>query len=625
MASAPYEPRITPQAGTPLPLATPQDFGAGVADTAGAVAQSAEQGELRAYEIQRQLTADSELSRGSAALAQYTANVGTATAALRQMYTPDHVAQVTQVVHDQGQGLFDDVTQDKVRLQLQRQLQDVQDNTIGQAQIYSLGEEAKITAANAARTRDTLTNSVATAADPFPAAKQANDQYIDYLNGLTNISDFTRDTMMREAGSAFALASIKATAPDDPKRANEALHSGLLSPLLTASDMEEGIRAVKSGTQYQIEKARQDRIEANRVAKQQQDDATSALAAIQEKLEHGDVPPLAQINQTLEDARNAGVKADVQAKYQYLPETAARAQRYAGMPTTQLQMEALQLQTKRDAGQLDPSDTRALDQIDKTVQARVTDDGKRIKAIWDTGPGGQEAVLDMLHKLPLNERLAMASTVDPKIAMTASLPAETWQTLHDGAGVRKDRPHAFMPDNLEGKPGDEKDVEPYFEQYIGRAQRDHLGENYRETLDLALNYYVGSKARMGGSGTWDPNAFNKAVRVAYGGTKRADGSFQGGIDNVHGNMTELPDGWNADEFDRAYSRQDFAGTGAIYSNKKPVDNADILNNFHLVVDRTNDDHSVTYSLQDAIGKPLMRDDAHGGGRWRLVVKRSPTG
>jgi hypothetical protein len=219
----------------------------------------------------------------------------------------------------------------------------------------------------------------------------------------------------------------------------------------------------------------------------------------------------------------------------------------------------------------------------------------------------------------------MASTVDPKIAMTASLPAETWQTLHDGAGVRKDRPHAFMPDKVSGQPGDEKDVEPYFEQYIGRAQREQLGENYRETLDLALNYYVGSKARMGGSGTWDANAFNKAVRVVYGGTKRADGTFQGGIDNVQGHMTQLPDGWNADEFDRAYSRQNFAGTGAVYSNNKPVDNADILNNFHLVVDKVKDDHSVIYSLQDAIGKPLMRDRAHGGGRWTWPVARSPTG
>jgi hypothetical protein len=130
---------------------------------------------------------------------------------------------------------------------------------------------------------------------------------------------------------------------------------------------------------------------------------------------------------------------------------------------------------------------------------------------------------------------------------------------------------------------------------------------------------------MGGSGTWDVNAFNKAIRVVYGGTKRADGTYQGGIDNVHGNMTELPDHWNAAEFDRAFSRQDFAKMGAVYSNNKPVDNADILHNYQLVVDRTNDDQSMIYSLQDARGKPLMRDRAHGGGRWTWPVARSPTG
>jgi hypothetical protein len=122
---------------------------------------------------------------------------------------------------------------------------------------------------------------------------------------------------------------------------------------------------------------------------------------------------------------------------------------------------------------------------------------------------------------------------EDKLTVVAELPAPFQQTALEGARRRTaDDGLPFLP---------QTDKQKFNEPAVRQAFRDVLGTSIYSQLggaenlyQAALDFYVGSQARAGQQGGWRQGQFAKAVKVMFGATTRADGSWQGGLGTVRG-------------------------------------------------------------------------------------------
>jgi len=225
-----------------------------------------------------------------------------------------------------------------------------------------------------------------------------------------------------------------------------------------------------------------------------------------------------------------------------------------------------------------------------------------------------------LAAMPGAERVRVADKMGQgKLALVAGLPMQVQQTALIGARTRSARPDAFMPVGPKGGAGDERQVRAAFERVVSPALANALGGRYRDVMEAALDYYVGTRAQTGGMEGWSGQVFGNAVNTIYGATLRPGGVWQGGIGTVRGRKVELPPQWTAQEFEQRFSKVDFAARGAVYRDGRPAEREDILTNYQLVVDGQ-DEGRLFYRLQDARGRPLMN---RNGGIFRLPVNNDP--
>ncbi len=461
------------------------------------------------------------------------------------------------------------------------------------------------------------------ALDTAAGAVFANPNGADFDQRIADF-DAAIETMPLDAATKAALRQR------DGEKLAPALLDGLLAQgkfdavdALLQSGRFDGYIGGADGRAAYGQRTGAGRAMADRAAEAAAADARAAalegLKQVDARIDAGKPPTQAEINTRLAAAKAAGVPDSDLIRYADAGAKAVRGQIAQGQTTGALEASRAALQAKVNGGAASDDERAQLGAIDTELKLRDDKDGDDLGTLWKAGEQGQFATMQRLAAMPPERRFRVADKLGENVAVLAGLDARTQAIALQGKRVRQDRPDAFMPLTDKGAPNRTAPRDT-FNRLLGPALMNDLGGRYSDMLDTAMDIFAGSQANAGSAGGWDERAFAKAARIAFGGTKRANGKYQGGIDRVRGRMTELPDGWTADEFDQRFSRTDFAARGVTYSNGAKASNADVVANFRPVVHAIDDDGTVYYRLENARGVPLKK----AGRDWLLPVGRSPS-
>lgn len=267
---------------------------------------------------------------------------------------------------------------------------------------------------------------------------------------------------------------------------------------------------------------------------------------------------------------------------------------------------AMALQGKVAAGTASETEQLAARHLSSVANARAKAAGARRKDMAAQGVQGQMAVLADLDQMPPEQRFAAANAAKDGLGFVAQLRPEARQFALDGREIRKARPKDF---------GVDADVRGAFTQSVGDFA-GMLGGSYDDIMKLAWDLYAGGLSSEGNSG-WDAARFRQSVHVAFGASRRPDGTAQGGLADFNGRVI-LPAFQTPDEFERSVRGLTFGP--AIYSDGAKAVKADVLDHYRPEYYRDNADGLPVYRMIDDSGRPLLKA---GGGIYDFVVPRAP--
>lgn len=608
------------QVSAPAPVApvqvSPEAFGAGIGRALTEIGDQAHQNELRAYEIDKQLTAQREHTQWAVQFADGTAQVAGQIADMEAKPANGGVGHVAAVQEQLGKldPLMDGITDPQTRQAAQVQLAQWKAQQVARAHEFQTVQGLKDAHANFVDTIGSLQNRLSNSDGGENSFADAAKQ-VGWLIGGMPVGDAERGQLLREATGQLLIGRASALADRDPAALGKLIDSGGWDAALTPQQMASVRQLQTVGAQRAAAEQHQQEAAADAAQREAQRQVMDRYAAMKLMIDGHETIAAKDLAQLAADAKSAGVGLEDQTKIGLLSEEAGARSAMAGVSTRQLEDQYRGLSEKRDAGQLrDGADLRQIDRLGSELESRAKREGDSIGQLWHQGADGQAEALSQLAAMPIEQRARVAAQMgEDKLAVVAELPAPFQKTALEGARRRvADKGLAFLP-QTKTRTGnivlDEEGLRQAFRDTLGLSIYNQLGgaENLREA---AVDYYVGSQARMGQQGGWRTDAFAKAVKVMFGATTRADGSWQGGLGTVRGRRVELPPRWNESEFDQRLSRYDFAGSGARYANGQPAQKADVLANYQLLLDHAAPDGTHFYKLVDHAGRPLIRSGGH---------------
>ena len=342
-----------------------------------------------------------------------------------------------------------------------------------------------------------------------------------------------------------------------------------------------------------------------RAASEARTAATDRLESIKVDIENGTDVAQSTVIDAYNAAKAAGVKDADLKRFDYLQEGAAHAQAMRAMTTPQLQADVAAMRDKLNRGQATAADQRRLGRAEKALDQRDAKDGESLSSLWKQGAQGQAMALAQLGQMPLEQRERVTAKMgQDHLAIVAGLRPETQRLALTGQQIRADREKDYLPPDRPSGNGKDQ-VRAAFDEIIGPAAKNGLAGQYRAMMDAAMDIYVGAQASRGATGGWERDGFEKAVKIAFGATRRPDGTWQGGLGTVRGRKVELPNRWNEAEFDGRVSRFDFAGAGAVYGTQAAVSNADVAANYQPVFDHQDADGTAYYRFEDRRGAAIL--------------------
>lgn len=248
-----YQRKIAPEAAAPLPLASPETFGAGVAGALGDAAEMAHRGDLRAYQIQRQLTAASETTDVAHHMALNRQNIDQIIDTLRNnpgdpSYS-DHLERTQKAFQAGREHILDGVTEDSVRRETSRQLDDEETRLLAGEQSFVTAQRAAKTAIDTRRVLDAGANRIQANpgnAQVFAQEMEAGRNLIANLSG--HADQKTIDTLTDEFNQGHTVAYSEAMIETNPQGWLKQADAGYFDKLVTAPQMAQ----LRSGAQVEI-------------------------------------------------------------------------------------------------------------------------------------------------------------------------------------------------------------------------------------------------------------------------------------------------------------------------------------------------------------------------------------
>ena len=455
--------------------------------------------------------------------------------------------------------------------------------------------------ASASATDDLVTTSNNNAANAPDRTAEFADTVSSAIMGNSTIPAALRPAAAKAAAgqvwtsglsAAIRKGGYEAVAKElDAGTYNEMLPDEAISALRRQIDAERGAAGVA----------------ARAAEAEQQKAAREAIAQVAGKIKHGDPVSIGTINSVLANAKAAKLPDSELQDAGYLAENMVHVQNAKALDTGTLETRIGALEARRSAGgqsQLKPEEGRMLDAFKDELNARDVKDGESISGLWRQGPAGQAEALGRLGQMPLEQRERVTAKMGQEpLAITAALRPAVQQQALAGMQVRAARGKDYLPPAMPHEQPMDK-VRKEFDAIVGGPVKNGLAGQYGAMIETAMNIYVGAQSMHGATGGWERDGFEKAVKIAFGASRRADGTWQGGLGTVRGRKVELPDRWNEAEFDTRVSRFDFGGSGAVYGNGNPASNADVTAHYQPVFNHQDPDGTTFYRFEDARGTAL---------------------
>ncbi|KAL5684550.1 hypothetical protein EMGR_006137, partial [Emarellia grisea] len=224
-----YQPQIVPGNTAGIPLAQPQDFGAGVGQGIGQLGGALEQGK----KIDRQLRADEQATTAASNLARVRLALDEQRNAARANAAPlaaGHAQAMADSFDAATQDITADITDTRVRRSIEAQIQEQRASFVGNEDAWQAATAAKESVGNIRETGNRWSAFVRTSADPdaYVTATKAIDGLVDSQQGIGEY----REPVRRELHAQLAIAAVQRLQDTNPRAAAASLDSGHYNDVL---------------------------------------------------------------------------------------------------------------------------------------------------------------------------------------------------------------------------------------------------------------------------------------------------------------------------------------------------------------------------------------------------------
>jgi len=585
-----YQPQVAPGNTAGIPLAQPQDFGAGVGQGIGQLGGALEQGK----KIDRQLRADEQATTAASNLARVRLALDEQRNTARANAAPlaaGHAQAMADSFDAATQDITAGITDTRVRRSIEAQIQEQRASFVGNEDAWQAATAAKESVGNIRETGNRWSAFVRTSADPdaYVTATKAIDGLIDSQQGIGEY----REPVRRELHAQLAMAAGQRLQDTNPKALVVALDSGHFNDVLDGQQIDR----LRDGAQVEIR--RNDAILQHQIALQKA--ATNeAIATAKAQQAAGIVVPDAVLDQLAQAARangdtsNAtelsalrirnGVNRETQGwvPQQYDADMARlRALGPKASPDDQVRLHALETiapgrkqQFEHDPGQwaaingtppppldfADPATWAARRQWQKTVSKAAGQpvpflqpaEVNQQKAIFASGDKGRLQVIDTIAPLGGRDALQAMRQIAPDDAVAqrlVGLPMIYRASAASGAAARQaDR---SLIDDMKPDGSGRLALEKYNTD-VAPALARFAPQDANAAREIGGNLYA-DWARAHGVHTFNPSQYGTFLQVAVGGVPDGQGVFHGGIGYWNNVPVKLPAEQSQAQFEKVLS------------------------------------------------------------------------
>ena len=585
-----YQPQVAPGNTAGIPLAQPQDFGAGVGQGIGQLGGALEQGK----KIDRQLRADEQATTAASNLARVRLALDEQRNAARANAAPlaaGHAQAMADSFDAATQDITAGITDTRVRRSIEAQIQEQRASFVGNEDAWQAATAAKESVGNIRETGNRWSAFVRTSADPdaYVTATKAIDGLIDSQQGIGEY----REPVRRELHAQLAMAAGQRLQDTNPKALVVALDSGHFNDVLDGQQIDR----LRDGAQVEIR--RNDAILQHQIALQKA--ATNeAIATAKAQQAAGIVVPDAVLDQLAQAARangdtsNAtelsalrirnGVNRETQGwvPQQYDADMARlRALGPKAAPDDQVRLHALETiapgrkqQFEHDPGQWSacngspppplffsvPAIWAARRQWQKTVSKAAGQpvpflqpaEVNQQKAIFASGDKGRLQVIDTIAPLGGRDALQAMRQIAPDDAVAqrlVGLPMIYRASAASGAAARQaDR---SLIDDMKPDGSGRLALQKYNTD-VAPALARFAPQDANAAREIGGNLYA-DWARAHGVHTFNPSQYGTFLQVAVGGVPDGQGVFHGGIGYWNNVPVKLPAEQSQAQFEKVLS------------------------------------------------------------------------
>jgi hypothetical protein len=590
-----YERRVGPGGPAPLVLRSAESFGAGVGRAIEEVGDTAHQLQLRSYRLDRQENADSEAADFARRSAEERLAIDEEIRQSRnrpEAGAAGHADAVEKALAARKTKLLDGITEDSVRRNAEAQWTDYSVRIVSGERAYEAGKTVERLIDNNEKSVMATENLIARGTGDEETYREEMALQFAGVDAMENVAGDIKEKRKDEIAQRLSLAHLEAKAVNDPIGLQAEIAAGRWDNVLDKKQIDYVERAAATEIKAQAVEIAQAASEARTAWKNERE-------LVEARIERGEAISPKELQQLQVTGRTIGIpEADLVRLGTEVEDNAVlRAFNAANDPDGQRSAATVAgIDDRIRSGTAKPEDYRLRDKLAGFADARATDIGKQLKEMAGQGVPGQIAALDAVDKLPPQSRFRAAGELGDNLGYVALIKPHVRKAALSG-----------MADISANK--DLVDAEAFKARYRAATKSVGLGTSeaaLEGRMQVAIGYYAHyAKAKGLKPETVDPDIFDAALRVAFGGERRND-QWQGGVGRVRGRTIVLPDGHTAQRFDQRMSRLTFAD--AVYRDGRPVRKADILNNYTPVIAGNTAEGHARYHFVDENGDVLKMKD-----------------
>lgn len=336
-----YDPQVMPQETAARPMAGPAAFGAGIGEAierAGAVVHS---GQVRAYQIEKQLTGDSEAADFAHKFALHRQDMDRIAEEARANAGPGgagHVEQITKANDDAREALFEGITDPQVQRRAQAQWDDYATRLQGNAQTFQAVQGAAKTTKDAQAFLDLGTNRIRQGGDSGAYVEEVKTAY-STIDGLRGITADQKEELKKLADRKYGQAFVEHMIDTNPQGALATIAAGTFNDQLTP----EQISQLRNAAEVEI---RRSEAAAQHAINLKKAEVGQQVSVLEEADRQGIALPQADYDGAIASLTAIGDK-DRALKIEGLRDNARFAQIYEGQSPVQRQQRLAELQAKK--------------------------------------------------------------------------------------------------------------------------------------------------------------------------------------------------------------------------------------------------------------------------------------